>query len=206
MPARSVKTRFWLTLCLGTGLLAAIVPSVPAARAQQPTGSIPTVTGTPSGPFVTVNLDQDFVNVRSGPSSFFYPKIGILLRGQSAPALGRSPGGDWIQIRYPGVPGDVGWIYAPAVTLSSAGFLPILEPPPTPTFLVTPTIDPTLQAAFITPQLPTRLPTFTPAAPLAMPVFSDETRDASRIPLGLLIFSLGLVGVFAAVISFLRGR
>jgi hypothetical protein len=206
MSSRFVKIGFWITLALGLSLLIPGLPSVASVRAQQPTGSIPTVTGTVSGPFITVNLDQDFVNVRSGPSQYFYPKIGVLLRGQIAPALGRSPDGSWIQIYYPGVPGDVGWIYAPVVSLSSAGFLSILEPPPTPTSLATPTINPTLQAAFTTPQLPTRLPTFTPAAPVAAPVFSDETANASRIPLGLLIFSLGFIGMFVAVISFLRGR
>ena len=206
MSSRLVKIRIWIALILGVSLLILGSPPVASVRAQQPTGSVPTVTGTVSGPFITVNLDQDFVNVRSGPSEYFYPKIGILLRGQSAPALGRSPDGSWIQVYYPGVSGDVGWIYAPNVSLVSGGFLTILEAPPTPTSLATPTIDPTLQAAFITPQLPTRLPTFTPAAAVAAPVFSDETANASRIPLGLLIFSLGFIGVFVAVISFLRGR
>lgn len=187
-------------------MLALALPFTRTAQAQQPTGSVPTVTGTPRGPYVTVNLDVDFVNVRSGPSEYFYPKIGILLRGQTAPALGRSPDGAWIQIYYVGVPGNTGWIYAPNVSLNSAGFLPIVEPPPTPTPPATPTINPTLEAAFIPPQTPTRLPTFTPPAPLENPVFTDSTEDASRVPLGLIVLFLGFVGGLTAAMSFLRGR
>ncbi len=37
------------------------------AFAQQPTVAIATVTGTPAGTMITVNMDQDHVNVRAGP-------------------------------------------------------------------------------------------------------------------------------------------
>jgi hypothetical protein len=195
-----------LALALEGSLLALSLPSGATVQAQQPTGSIPTVTGTPIGPYITVNLDVDFVNVRSGPSEYFYPKIGILMRGQIAPALGRSPEGSWIQVYYLGVPGNIGWIYAPNVSLTSSGFLPMVEPPPTPTPPATPTINPTLESAYIQPQTPTRLPTFTPPAPVENPVFADTTNSPSRVPLGLIVLSLAFVGMLIAVISFLRGR
>ena len=109
-------SRFWFKLSLWALLLVGMIgfllssPTSERVQAQQPTGDVPTVTGTPLGAFVTVNQDQDFVNVRSGPSSYFYPRVGVLVSGQSAPALGRSPGGDWIMIGYTGAPGNVGWI------------------------------------------------------------------------------------------------
>jgi uncharacterized protein YraI len=184
--------------------LAWSAPAVGIVQAQQPTGSIPTVTGTPRGPYVTVNMDQDFIYVRSGPSSYYYPKIGILLRGQSAPALGRSPGGEWIQIRYLGVPGDVGWIYGANVTLSDQALVVVPEPP-TSTIPV-PTIKPALATAFLGAETPTRLPTFTPAADVNLPNFGDDTAPVSRVPLGLIIFVLGFVGAFITIISILRGR
>lgn len=206
MLPRSLRISILLALVTGIGMLALSLPVRQGVQAQQPTGVIPTVTGTPLGPYIVVNLDVDFVNVRSGPNEYLYPKVGILVRGQSAPALGRSLDGSWIQVRYLGVPGNVGWIYAPNVSLISPGFLQILEAPPTPTPPATPTIDPTLAAAFIQPQTPTRLPTFTPPAPVENPVFTDATDSPSRLPLGLIVLSLGFVGVFIAVISFLRGR
>ncbi len=200
--------RVWVVIMLAVfgGLLLAGIPLENTVEAQQPTGSIPTVTGTPRGPYITVNLDVDFVNVRSGPSEYFYPKIGILVRGQSVPALGRSQDGAWIQVYYVGVPGNIGWIYAPNVSLVSSGFLPIVEAPPTPTPPATPTINPTLEAAYIQPQTPTRLPTFTPPAPLENPAFSDNTDTGSRIPSGLIVLSLAVIGVLIAIISFLRGK
>lgn len=181
-------------------------PASTGVLAQQPTGSIPTVTGTPRGAYITVNLDQDQINVRAGPSSYFYPKIGVLLAGQQAPAIGRSPGGDWIQIEYPGVPGSVGWVYAPLVSLSAGANLPIVEPPPTPTPASTATIDPTLAAAFIVPETPTRLPTFTQPPPLVVPTFPPEDSNNSGVPLGFLIFGFGFLGGLGAMISFMRGR
>lgn len=177
--------------------------------AQQPTGSVPTVTGTPEGPIIKVDqsLPQP-IRVYAGPSSFDYPAIGILLANESAPAIGRAKGReDWIQIRYQGVPGSVGWVYGPFTSLSPGALLPLVEIPPTPTPLSTPTINPTLESAFIGQQTPTRLPTYTPPPPLDLPLFTDtNTAPATSIPTGLLILGLGLFGFFGAVISYLRGR
>jgi len=180
---------------------------LPSAKAQQPTGSVPTVTGTASGPIVTVYSDLEQVDVYAGPSTYLYPAVGILLAGQSVPALGRARDELWIQIVYPGVPGSKAWIYAPYVRISPGSRLSIVDAPPTPTPFSTPTIDPTLAAAFIPPETPTRLPTFTPPAQIDLPVFEDETANqVNRVPAGLLIVSLGFVGVIGVVISILRGR
>ena len=192
-------------MVVGVAALTFHVPGFLTVQAHQPTGSIPTVTGTARGPQVTVNLDQDFINVRSGPSSFFYPRIGILMRGQSAPALGRSEDGQWIQIRYSGAPGGIGWVFAANVTLSSQS-LSIVAAPSTPTSAATPTIDPTLQAAFIPAVTATGLATFTPALPVDEPLFTDATAKPAAIPLGLVILGLGFVGVLVATASLLRGR
>ncbi len=205
------RHRFWVgTLLVATalGLMLRAGATLPAV-AQQPTGSIPTVTGTPPGPMVALDPSLGQVRVYAGPSSFNYPPVGVLLTGIKVPALGRATGiDDWIMIRYEGVPGSVAWVYALYVSLtgSSGQELPRVDVPPTPTAASTPTIDPTLVAAFIPTQNATRLPTFTAAAPLAVPTFVDETKPASRIPLGLLILALGVVGVLGTMVSFLRGR
>ncbi|MGQ9834066.1 MAG: SH3 domain-containing protein [Candidatus Villigracilaceae bacterium] len=192
---------------LGMVLLAFGAPIRPVVLAQQPTGSVPTVTSTPIGPFITVSLDQEQINVRAGPNTYMYPAIGVLLAGQSAPAIGRSPGGEWIQILYPGVPGGKGWVYAPLVKISPGANLPIVEPPPTPTPVTTPTIDPTQAAAFVVPATSTRLPTFTAAPPVVIPTFTETDATAGGgLPMGLLIFGLGFIGVMGAIISALRGR
>jgi hypothetical protein len=174
---------------------------------QQPTVDIPTVTGTPLGPTIRVNADQDQINVRSGPSTF-YDVIGVMIAGQTAPALGRTAGGDWIQVGYAGVEGGVAWVYSPLVTLIRSGDLPILEPPPTSTPRVTPTIDPTLAAQFVVDVPSTRLPTFTNAPTLVFPTFEvqDEPISTSSFPMGMLIAFLGIVGILGALFSFLRGR
>jgi hypothetical protein len=182
------------------------IPVEYAALAQQPTGSIPTVTGTAEGPTIRVDPSLQQIRVFAGPSSFNYPAIGVLLANETAPALARAEGlDDWIQIYYPGVPGSVGWVYALYVRISP--ILPRIEVPATPTPFSTPTINPTLEAAFVGLQTPTRLPTFTEPSPLDLPSFADETDSQSRgIPTGLIIVSLGLFGFFGAVISYLRGR
>ncbi|MGZ6316265.1 MAG: hypothetical protein ACXWNQ_03315 [Anaerolineales bacterium] len=190
-------------------MLALALPAQPTVSAQQPTGSIPTVTGTPSGPTVSVDPSLEQIDVYAGPGSFNYPAIGVLLTGAKAPALGRARGDDnWIMIHYDGVPGSIGWVYALYISLNGTGgsSLPLVDVPPTPTAAFTPTIDPTLAAAYIPAENATRLPTFTPAAPLAIPTFVDEAQHAGRVPIGLLIFGFAVVGALGTMISFLRGR
>jgi len=200
-----IKTILWATFLAGFLTLILNVPAPQKVAAQQPTGSVPTVTSTPSGPTIRVTYPEQ-INVRSGPSSYLYPAIGVLLSGETAPATGRSPGGDWIQIHYEGVAGSVGWVYAPLVGLSAQANLPIVEPPPTPTPATTPTIDPTLAAQFITQVTPTRLPTFTPPGVLVIPTYESPARSTGGVPLGLIITLFTLIGGFGALISFLRGR
>lgn len=176
--------------------------------AQIPTVDIPTVTGTPSGAMAVVKVgDQDQINVRSGPGTSGYDIIGVLVVGQSVPALGRSVGGDWVQIAYPGAPNGVAWVYSPLVDLT--GPVPIVEPPPTPTPRTTPTINPTLAAQFLVEVQPTRLPTFTPPAPVVQPTFiasSGSTAAPGRIPMGMVIVTMLVVGMFGILISILSGR
>jgi hypothetical protein len=176
------------------------------AYAQQPTVAIPTVTSSPIGPMVTVNQDQEQINVRSGPSQD-YPIVGVLEQGEKVPALGRSVGGDWVEIVYPVVNGGVAWVYAYLVSLSG-GELPVIVPPPTPTPRVTPTIDPTLAAQLIIEIGPTRLPTFTQPVALEIPTYTQAPaiRVAGGLPLGFIIIGLAVVGLFGLLISVFRGR
>lgn len=203
---RLLKGLLCATMAIGFAAIALSVPAQNVASAQQPTGSVPTVTGTSAGPIVTVYADLAQVDVYAGPSTYLYPAIGVLLAGQSVPALGRGPEPDWIQVYYPGVPGSTAWVYAPYVSISPGARLPTIVAPPTPTPFSTPAINPTLEAAFITPITPTRLPTFTPPVEFIVPTFVEEAGDRNRIPIGLVIFSLGFVGGMGVLISYLRGR
>jgi hypothetical protein len=205
MSSRKLRLIIIVSMVFAGMVSALYTPRKLSVLAQQPTGSIPTVTGTPSGMIVAVNLDIELVNVYSGPSLYLYPSIGILLKGQEVPALGISEDGDWIQVNYQGVPGSVAWVYGPYVTIKKTGELPVLDAPATPTPASTPTINPTLVAAFVTPVVPTRLPTFTQPAPLVIATFLDDAATTNRVPLGLLIFGLGFIGGFGTLISFLRG-
>lgn len=201
------KQRGLFLLLIGLGVWSAFyIPSQDVVVAQQPTGSIPTVTGTPSGMIVRVNFDLNVVNVYSGPSSYLYPSVGVLLKGQEVPAIGVSEDNNWIQVYYPGIPGSIAWVYSPYVTIIKTGRLPRVQAPSTPTPLSTPTINPSLAAAFIDPSTPTRLPTFTPPPELIVPTFLPEADTSNRIPVGLLIVALGFIGAFGALISFLRGN
>jgi len=198
---------FLFIALVGVGLSLS-TPGPLTVKAQQPTGSVATVTGTPAGAIVALYLDENRPqeSVYSGPSSYLYPAVGVLLAGQEVPAYGYSEDKTWIQIYYPGVPGSVAWVYAPFVKVVKSGSLPVIISPPTPTPGSTPTIDPTLVAAFIEPVTPTRLPTFTAPAPLVVATFVNDETVGNRIPMGLLILGFGFIGGLGALISFLRGR
>ncbi|MEJ5241139.1 MAG: hypothetical protein WHS87_08075 [Anaerolineales bacterium] len=200
---RTILFFFWLVFCL---LLSNIgFPRPQPAQAQQPTGSIPTVTSTPLGPMVTVYENLEIINVYAGPDMYIYPPVGVLLRGQSAPALGRSIDTNWIQIAYPGAPDGVAWVYGPWVSLSP-GLLPTVTPPPTPTPRATPVLDPTLVASYLGNLTPTRLPTFTPAPGLEIPQFNPPTVSAPSFPIGLAILILAVGGTLGMISVFTRRR
>jgi hypothetical protein len=198
-----------LLIVLGmAGLMSALVfSSLPTRRvsAQQPTGNVPTVTGTPTGPHVTVYSDQTFIDIYAGPSSYDYEKIGVMAAGTSAPALGKNQDGNWIEIAYLGARSGVGWVYAPFVSIT-VGSIPKLSAPPTAAPLTTPTLNPTFIAAYGLQVVPTRLPTYTPPAPLKIPTFAPNAGSITKVPYGLVIVVLALIGILGAVISFLRGN
>lgn len=158
--------------------------------------------------YITVITTEPQINVRMGPGSAVYPIVGQLLKGATAPALGRSPGGDWVQIEFPGAPNNKGWVYSPLVSVSPPGMLQIVEPPPTPVPPPTSTIDPTLAAQFTVNPTATRLPTFTPAPARTMPVYTNPPLDQARspIPMAGIIIALGLIGLAGLISSLFAQR
>ncbi|GAB4422737.1 MAG: hypothetical protein Kow002_12210 [Anaerolineales bacterium] len=193
--------RFWFNflariLTIG-GILFFMLASLPD-RQVVAQGETP-----PPGVFITVTYNEQ-INVRAGPSTVLYDIIGNLQPGETAPALGVSPGRDWVQIAFPAGPGGIGWVYADLVTLS-AGNLNVVEPPPTATPRVTATIDPTLAAAYAFEPTSTRLPTFTPPPPINTLVFETPPATAdSGLPMAALILGLGIPGLLGLLVSLLR--
>jgi hypothetical protein len=159
-------------------------------------------TATFGGPTV---LASEQVNVRAGPGTN-YDQVGVLIPGQTAPAIGRSPGNEWIQIEYPGGPGNRAWVFAPLVSIR-AGTIEDLTPaetPPPPTAPPTPTFDTSL----VTPGTsePTRMPTFTAAAPVVQATFEAPDLGGGGFPPAIAIIGLFVIGVFAGVVAVLRQR
>jgi uncharacterized protein YraI len=155
---------------------------------------------TPTGVFITVTYVEP-MNVRGGPGTS-YDILGQIQPGSIYPALGISPGREWVQIAYSDGPNGIGWVYASYVSISG-GELRIIEPPPTQTPLVTSTFDPTLLAEFNIQPTQTRMPTFTPAPPPTIPHFTDTApAGVPRIPSGLFVTVLGILGFAGLMISF----
>lgn len=203
------KLRWWLlAVILGCGVIFLLSQKgEKVAYAQQPTGSIPTVTGTPKGVTakVRIGLTEDRVKVRAGPS-VLYPQIGVVLLGAEVPVIGRSSGGDWLVIEYPGAQGGKGWVWSLYMDVSP-GELAVIENPPTPVPLTTITIDPTMAAQFITTPRATRLPTFTEPAPLQIPTYETNTgRVLGGSPIGLIIVFLSVLGLLFGLISYFQSR
>lgn len=170
----------------------------PVVLAQQPTAT----PAAGDGMYITVITDEPQINVRMGPNVSIYPIVGKLPTGSTAPALGRSQGGDWIQIEYPGAPNNKGWVYSPLVEVSP-GILKVVAPPPTPLPPPTSTIDPTLAAQFNIVPTNTRLPTFTPPPSLTVLSYTDVADASSRnsVPLATVIIALAILGSIGFLLS-----
>jgi uncharacterized protein YraI len=191
----------WLTISASVLGLVLVLPAAASVHAQAV--STPTM----SGNYITnTYTTEPFVNVRAGPSSVYYGNsIGELPVGATAPALAVTSGHDWIEISFPSGPNGVGWVYAPYVTLKGAP--PIIEPPPTFTPITVSTLDPSMIATISLKPTETRLPTFTPPAPLSIPTFSDAPVETSpHFPFGMIIIGLGVVGILGFAISMVSRR
>jgi len=189
---------YWtLSISLFLAILNASNPTF--VLAQQPTE-----TPVSSGLFITVVTDEPQINVRMGPSSTIYPIVGTLITGSTAPAIGRSQGGDWIQIEFPSAPGGKGWVYSPLVEVSPPGNLQVMEAPPTPVPPATSTIDPTLAAQFVIQPTSTRLPTFTPAPTLPIVTFEEKLTTGNQIPWASIIIALFVLGLVGFLLSLIR--
>lgn len=196
-----IRNKFQYIIPLLTALLIFgmfFASSLTVALAQQPT-NIPA-----TGMFITVITDEPQINIRMGPSSSVYPIVGTLLTGSTAPALGRSQGGDWIQIEFPGAPDNKGWVYSPLVQVSP-GALQIVAPPPTPVQPATSTVDPTLAAQFNIVPTSTRLPTFTPPPSLTLPAYTPSSNNSENsVPLGVIILAFAVLGLVGLPLSMIR--
>lgn len=175
----------------GLGMSGLLLPDQAGAYQEGPTQT---------GVLITVTY-TDPINVRSGPSTIHYPIVGQLAPGDVVPALGVSPGREWVQIAFPGTPSGTGWVYASFISVSG-GELRVVEPPPTPT-QPSPTTDPTLAAQFAVQPTQTRMPTFTAPPPLTVPHFEDQSSSHSTAVFGIFIVSLGLIGGIGLLVSFI---
>lgn len=188
-----LRSVIWRGILVGLIMFLATGQAWAAGEAQQ------------SGVFATVIYTEP-INVRGGPSTVYYPVVGRVAPGDVFPAIGVSPGREWVQIAYPQAPGGVGWLYAIYVSVEG-GELPIVESPPTATPIATTTINPTFAAAFVFQPTVTRMPTFTPPPPLEIPQFDDEVvSKPSGIALGWLAMALLLLGATGYLVSLIISR
>jgi hypothetical protein len=196
--------RYWFKTILIFVMLALIegfgsASPLTVVLAQEPTPG--------SGDVIVTVTYTEQINVRNGPSTVLYDIIGNMQPGETARALGVSPGRDWIQIVFPAGPGGVGWVHNSLISISP-GNLQIVEPPPTATPRTTPTVDPTLAAAYVFEPTVTRMPTFTPPPPLEIPQFTaaPATNSTPGAPLGAFLLGSGILGLIGFLYSFLRRR
>ena len=179
------KKIFWIIFLalLISGFMGASIRT--SVLAQDPTpGS--------SDVLITVTYTEQ-INIRNGPSTVLYDIIGHMQPGETAKALGVSPGRDWVQIVFPAGPGGIGWVHTSLIAVSP---------------LTTPTLDPTLAAAYVFEPTATRMPTFTAPPPLEIPKFTTVPAAATKSgwPMGALVVGSGVLGVLGYLLSLLRKR
>ncbi len=190
-----------VTLILVVAVSATTVTAFGAPAVQLATETLQP-TATFGGPTI---FAAEQVNVRSGPGTF-YEQVGVLIAGQTAPAIGRSSASEWVQIEYPGGPGGKAWVYSLLVSLQAGTVdaLPVVEAPATATLAPTATTEGGGAPAG-TPEA-TRLPTFTARAAIVQPTFQSPDLGGGGFPPAILILGLFMLGIFAGAVALLRQR
>jgi hypothetical protein len=205
MKYRILKIFLILVLFISLLTISYTIKPPVLVQAQQPTGSIATVTPLSKGITATIKIGMvDHVVVRSGPGTL-YDQVGVFLPGSTINVIGKTEASDWVLVDYPGSSNGQGWVWAVYLDVTS-GEIPIVEIPPTPTPKVTNTIDPTMAAQFVKTPETTRLPTFTAPAPLTIPTYNTGPIGNGHIPVGLVILGLAGLGALIALISFVQTR
>lgn len=118
----------WIYAPFVTATDADNVPVAGSSMEETPAPATGTETAAPEaeGPVVTINGDM---NIRQGPGIDF-ARIGGAFEGEEFDITGKSADGEWWQIDFDG---EAGWVYAPFVTATNAGNVPIVEAPSAPT-------------------------------------------------------------------------
>jgi len=101
------------------------VSATPAATPAAPTVQPTSTPGALLDAYAVVADGQSEANLRSGPGTT-YPVVGTLKMGESARALGRTDGGEWVKVALPQPVDGTAWVYAALVSLSG-GPLPVLS-------------------------------------------------------------------------------
>jgi hypothetical protein len=95
-----------------------------------------TVTATLTSSVPLINAEQD-TRCRLGPSTV-YAVVGFLLTTEQSTVHGKDSGGEWWYIENPKKPGANCWVWGGSTQVSGdTGSLPVITPPPTPTFTAT---------------------------------------------------------------------
>lgn len=89
----------------------------------------PAFTATPEIPIISVSVDT---NCRSGPG-ILYPRVGILLVGETAEVVGRDPKGEYWYIRNPDQNPEYCWVWGEYATISgNTLYIAYMSPEPVP--------------------------------------------------------------------------
>ncbi len=109
-------------------------PLETATLTESPATVTETATLTPSVPLI--NAEQD-TRCRLGPSTV-YNVVGFLLTTEQSTVQGKDSGGEWWYIENPKKPGSFCWVWGGSTKVSGdTSELPVITPPPTPTFTAT---------------------------------------------------------------------
>jgi uncharacterized protein YraI len=132
----SSKSNTWLiviTVIIGAAIIIGLGILVGMMLGGSEKSAQPTVALTPPPDNVPLAYANDYVNVRSGPSTD-YPSFGVAAPGKSAEIIGISPDNSWWAIKIPqSISTDgIGWVSANYVTTYNTNGIPVIQPPPLP--------------------------------------------------------------------------